>query len=381
MRPLLPLRGDPAEVLVALRAALAGAGPAILPLAEGADATGLPSEVPRRVAVVVQTSGTSGAPKRVAISSDALLSSATATYAALGGPGRWVLALPVHYVAGLQVLVRAVAADTDPVLLPAGSFDPAAFAAAVLAVPRADRAYSALVPAQVLALLEDGSREVRQAATRLDAVLVGGQRLPESLRERAEDVGFRLVRTYGSSETSGGCVYDGAPLSIAEARIVGGEVQLAGAMLAEGYLADEERTARAFLTEEGRRWYRTGDAGEFVEGRLRVTGRLDDVLISGGEKVSLGLVESVVRELDGFANAVVVRAEHERWGEVPVVVAETPPASATDVPERLAALREAVGSRLGAAARPDRLVEVDRLPLLASGKPDRRALTDLARPS
>ncbi|WP_210508442.1 AMP-binding protein [Naasia sp. SYSU D00057] len=370
MRDLAVLPADPAEVLGALRLALSGDGPAILPLARGASAEGVPDQVPKRIAVVVQTSGSSGRPKRVALTANALLSAAGATEATLGGPGHWVLALPVHYIAGLQVLVRAIASGTDPILLPGGRLEPTAFADAVLAVPRVERAYTALVPAQLGDLLASPDHRVREALRRLDAVLVGGQRLPDQLREAALDHGVRVIRTYGSTETSGGCVYDGQPVGPAQVRVVDGEVRLAGPMLAEEYLGDPERTAAAFVYEDGLRWYRTGDAGQLREGVLRVTGRLDDVLVSGGEKVSVGRVEAVVRELPGLADAVVVPAPHARWGEAPVVVLPRP----AD-PGLLEVIRGAVGAVLGPAARPDRIATVSPLPLLPSGKPDRVALT------
>ncbi|WP_210480204.1 AMP-binding protein [Naasia sp. SYSU D00948] len=372
MRELAVLPGGPAVVLPTLRAALSGDGPAVLPLASGAPAAGLPARVPRRIAAVLQTSGTAGPPKRVALTANALLASAGATEAALGGPGRWVLALPVHYIAGFQVLVRAIAEGGDPVVLPPGHLDPGSFADAVESIPAAERAYTSLVPAQLGDLLAAPERRVREALRRLDAVLVGGQRLPDQLREAALDHGIGVIRTYGSSETSGGCVYDGLPLGPAEVRIRDGEVRIAGPMLAEEYLGDPERTAAAFVHEDGLRWFRTGDAGELHEGRLRVTGRLDDVLVSGGEKVSVGLVESVVRELPGLQDAVVVAAPHARWGDAPVVV--LPHAADETV---LAAVRDAVGARLGAAARPDRIETVDPLPTLATGKPDRIALAAL----
>jgi O-succinylbenzoic acid--CoA ligase len=371
MRELVVLEADPARVLEALRAALSGNGPAVLPLAPGATAEGVPELVAKPVAAVVQTSGSAGAPKRVALSANALLASAAATESALGGPGRWILALPVHYIAGLQVLVRAIGGGGDPEILAPGPFDPAAFAAAVLRQPPHDRLYTALVPPQVAGLLDaaEDDEAVRRALRRVDSVLVGGQRLPEQLRQRALDAGLPVIRTYGASETSGGCVYDGVPLSRVSLRISDGEVQLAGPMLAEEYLGDPDRTAAAFVQADGLRWYRTGDAGDLVDGRLRVTGRLDDVLISGGEKVSVGLVEATVRELPGLADAVVVAAPSERWGEVPVVVLGRGAAAGL-----LDAVRAAVGDRLGPAARPDRIETVVPLPTLPSGKPDRVTL-------
>ena len=376
MRPLLAVpAGDPADFTVALRAALDGSGPAILPLAPGSPHPhDLPAEVPVATAVVVATSGSSGSPKRVVLSTAALLTSAAATESALGGPGEWVLALPAHYIAGIQVIVRSLAAGGEPYAIPSGPFRAETFAAAIDALPADRRRYSALVPTQlhrVLDAVENGDRAVREAVRGLDALLIGGGRLADSEAERARSAGIPVVRTYGASETAGGCVYDGVPLHGVEVRVVDGEVQLAGPVLADGYLGDPERTARTFLAEDGRRWYRTGDAGDWDGERLVVTGRLDDVIVSGGEKVSLAVVEGAVQELPGMADAVVVRAPDPEWGEVPVVMTAT---GGVDLPT----MRAVIGERLGRAAAPRRIVVVDPMPLLSNGKPDRVRLAALA---
>lgn len=365
--------GTSGEVLPALRAALAG-GPAIMPLPHDADHAGIPREVPQRVAVVVQTSGSTGAPKRVALSADALLASAAASEGALGGPGQWLLALPAHYIAGINVLVRSITAETEPVMMPSGHFDPLVFAEAAATMEHPAR-YTSLVPAQLARLLGLGdvadldavAGDALEVLRRFDRILIGGQATPTGLLAQALELGLNVTRTYGSSETSGGCVYDGIPIGTTVVRVIDGEIQLGGPMLAEGYLGDEERTARAFDIEGGVRWYRTGDTGEIVDGVVRVTGRLDDTIVSGGVKVSLGAVERVVRSLPGLADAVVVRRADERWGEVPVVV--------TTASGALDEIREAVAAELGAAARPSDLVVVDAIPLLASGKPDRASLS------
>ncbi|HEY0373269.1 MAG TPA: AMP-binding protein [Amnibacterium sp.] len=376
MRPLLAVpAGNPADLTVALRAALDGSGPAILPLAPDAPRPlDLPDEVPVATAVVVATSGSSGTPKRVVLSTAALLTSAAATESALGGPGEWVLALPGHYIAGIQVIVRSLAAGGEPYAIPGGPFHAETFADAVAALPADRRRYSALVPTQlhrVLDAVAAGDRDVADAVRRLDALLIGGGPLADADAQRARDAGIRVVRTYGASETAGGCVYDGVPLQGVEVRVVEGEVQLAGPVLADGYLGDAARTERVFVSEPGRRWYRTGDAGDWDGERLTVTGRLDDVIVSGGEKVSLALVERAVQELPGMADAVVVRAPDPEWGEVPVVMTT---AGGTDLPT----MRAVLGERLGRAAAPSRIVVVDPLPLLSNGKPDRVRLTALA---
>lgn len=376
MRDLAIVPDDPDTVIAAIRTALDGTGPAVLPIAAGSAAPDAPAQVPLPVAVVVATSGTSGTPKLVAVSSGALLASAAATEGALGGPGEWVLALPGHYIAGMQVVVRALAAGTEPVPIAPGPFTAQALAATVLALPADRRRYTALVPTQlhrVIEAVEAGDPQVRNAVHALDAVLIGGGRLPAGLADRAATSGVPIRRTYGASETAGGCVYDGVPLAGVEVRVVDGEVQLSGPTLAEGYLGDPERTASAFLQEPGRRWYRTGDAGAWDGGRLSIVGRLDDVIITGGEKVSLGLVERAVQALPGLGEALVVRAADLEWGDVPVVIATR------DVD--LAVVRAAVADTVGRAAAPRRVVVVQEIPLLPSGKPDRRALAALASSS
>jgi O-succinylbenzoic acid--CoA ligase len=405
-RPLRAIDGaSTQEVLHALRAALSGAGPAVLPLPEfhpstssgqaglnqretlAASAETVPvvqpveTQVPQRVALLIETSGSTGAPKRVALSTDALLASAAASAAALGGAGQWLLALPTHYIAGAQVLVRSIAAETEPVLLPGGHFDPRLFAeyAARLDAPLR---FVSLVPVQLARVVEaaESDAAVLAAARRFDRILVGGQATPPALIARAAELGLRVTRTYGSSETAGGCVYDGVPLHGTEMRIVGGLIELGGPTLAEGYLGDEARTAAAFVESDGRRWYRTGDLGEMVDGRLRVLGRSDNVIISGGEKISLDAVERALHTLPGFEAAVAVAVADPQWGQSIVVVREHeggPDVAASEPDSALRAVRERVASALGNAARPRAVNTLAALPRLASGKPDRVALAAL----
>lgn len=375
----------PEEVLEALRAALAGAGPAVVPRAGGATDAGWPEEgdrVAQNVAVVIETSGSTGVPKRVALSTDALLASAAASAGAMGGQGQWLLALPAHYVAGVQVLVRSLAAETEPELYGAGRFDAERFAATASRMEH-DLRFTSLVPVQLARLVEaaeGGNREVARALRRFDGILVGGQALTPALRERAEVLGARILSTYGSSETAGGCVYDGVPIGSTVVRTVNGELEISGPTLAEGYVGDHERTVAAFHEDDGLRWYRTGDLGRVEDGRVTVLGRADNVIISGGEKVLLDAVEAVVRGVDGYGGAVVVPAEDAQWGQVPVVVVGGESATAggaTGESGELATLREIVAERLGRAAAPARILHVEAVPRLSSGKPDRRWVAEL----
>ncbi len=372
MRPLLRVlaaAGAPA-VLEALRDAFAG-GPALFVASEaaGADAAPLPKRVAQHVGLVVETSGTTGRPKRVVLPADAVLASAAASESALGGPAQWVLALPVHYIAGLNVLARSLCAETRPVTLPAGPFTAEAFAASAARLSPEHAHATALVPAQLATLLGDATG--RAALRGFQAVLVGGQATPAALLERAGEAGIRVVRSYGSSETSGGCVYDGRPIGGARVRVVDGEVQLGGATVADGYLGDDALTAERFSEEGGIRWFRTADAGEWDGEVLRVLGRRDDVIVSGGVKVALSRIEEALRAQPGCGGAVVIAVPDARWGERPVAIV---PGGAVDD----AAALDAVARMLGPVGRPERLVRVAELPLLPSGKPDRRALLALA---
>jgi len=374
---LEPVIGDdPRDILRALKSALHGAGPA---LGLGLVST-LPGEVRAGVAVVVTTSGSTGVPKSVVLSRDALTASALAT-ADRVGEGAWLLALPATYVAGMQVLVRSIVTDREPAIL-GGSFTPQSFAAAALMMVSTERGeriptFTSLVPAQLTKLLDAAEQDsaVLTALRSFETVLVGGQALAALTLERAQSAGVRIVRTYGSTETSGGCVYDGMPLHGVSVRIVNGEVQLAGPTLADGYLGDPETTDAVFRrSADGTRWYLTGDAGIIEDDVLRVRGRIDNVIVSGGVNISLDRVERVVRSIPGLESAVVVGVPDARWGETPVIVVPRGEALRRSESVQLQEARDAVSHELGAHARPSRLVLVDDLAALPSGKPDRETI-------
>ena len=238
------------------------------------------------VAVVVSTSGTTGAPKGAMLTASALTASAEATHRRLGGPGRWLLALPAYHVAGLQVLARSVVADTAPVAVSAG-FDGAELASAVASLG-SGRRYASLVAAQLDKALRDPA--AASALASLDAVLIGGGPMPTGVAERASAAGISVIRTYGMSETAGGCVYDGVPLDGVRARIDDGRVVLGGATLAKGYRNPVQPDPFA---DPG--WFRTDDIGAIDDsGLLRVLGRADDAISTGGLTVLPQLVEAAL---------------------------------------------------------------------------------------
>lgn len=378
-------RVDPTDaraVLRGLRGAVLGAGPAIALGGSRDEAAALPPDVPPGTGVIVTTSGSTGFPKSVVLSRAALTASALATSDRIGS-GAWLLALPPGYIAGVQVLVRALVSGREPAIL-SGSFSANAFVAAAssMASSRGGQrvpTYTSLVPAQLQTLLDAPGTEARRALAAFAAVLIGGQALAPALAARAAEAGVRVVRTYGSSETAGGCVYDGIPLAGVVVRIVDGEVQLSGPTLAEGYLGEPDRTATAFVRDAaGTRWYRTGDTGTFGR-QLSVTGRVDNVIVSGGVNVSLDRVELIVRALAGLDDAVVVPVSDPRWGQASVVVVPHRAAAGVGAEERdgddvLSRVRAAVAEQLGTPARPRAVVTVAGFPLLTSGKPDRAEL-------
>ena len=366
------------EVLPALRAALDG-GPAVMPYAAGAAAPTVPDAggpLPEGLALVVGTSGSTGSPKLAMLTRDALVASATATHERLGGPGRWLLPMPAHHIAGIQVLVRSLVAGTRPVAADLSSgFTPAAFADAADGV-EAERRYTAVVPTQLVRLLADDRGT--EALRRFDAVLVGGAATAPALLDRAREAGVRVTTTYGMSETAGGCVYDGLPLSGSWARAGSdGRIQLGGDTLAAGYLGRPDLTATAFTTDtDGTRWFTTDDVGHLDDrGRWHVDGRVDDLVTTGGLKVAPRLVEEAIgARLPGVAECAVVGVPDPEWGEV--VAAALVLADGSPAPE-LADVRDALRGALPGHALPRRVAVVDALPLRGPGKPDRPALRAL----
>jgi O-succinylbenzoic acid--CoA ligase len=367
---VLPVPTRPAEVLAllpTLAAALAGDGPALLPVTDQEPglpaALGVDEPVDDRIALVIGTSGSTGAPKGALLSSDAIKASAMATHARLGGPGTWLLAMSTRYIGGLQVLIRSLLAGTEPVVADltdgfrAETFTKAAF----VAQNAPGRHYTALVPTQLSRLMADDS--ACEALRGFDAIVMGGAAMPEALRQRARDEGVNAVPSYGMSETASGCVYDGVPLDGVEIRLTDGRIDINGPMLADGY--------RNFAGEspfvDG--WFHTSDLGRWLDdGRLEVIGRIDDVINTGGVKVAPLLVERALTAVDGVTDACVVGLPDPEWGQIvaAAIVATDPPSE-----ERL---RNAVRETAGRAAVPKVIRFLPALPLLGPGKVDRAAL-------
>ena len=253
--------------------------------------------MPEEVAVVLATSGSTGVPKGVELTSAALVASARASLARLGAaPGeRWLCCLPTHHISGLGVLVRSLLAGSVPVVRDRVD-------AGVVARDASDAArcsYVSLVPTQLRRLLDAGA-----PLAGFRAILLGGAAIPGGMLAEAAAAGARVVTTYGMTETCGGCVYDGLPLDgVQVACDADGRIRITGPVLFSGYRLAPEQTRTA--VKDG--WFVTSDLGELTEdGRLVVRGRADDVIISGGEKIVASEVEQVLRGSPRVRDAVVV---------------------------------------------------------------------------
>lgn len=305
---------------------------------------------------VVETSGSSGRPKRVRLSRRAVLASVAATEARLGARGPWVLKLPESYVAGLQVVVRSLVAGHEP----------------LTDWPDGNGWFTSLVPTQLRrALDEPGEAAVLRRA---HTVLLGGGPVDPALRERAGEAGIRVVATYGATETAGGCVYDGVPLDgVAVALDPDGRIRIAGPTLFDGYEGDPDLAAECLV--DG--WFVTADAGRFDDdGRLQVLGRLDDVVVSGGVNVPGPTVAARLRAHPLVTAAEVIGVPDDEWGNRLVAFVVLQPGQVPDDPDTgvVDRLRDWVAAVHPRSWAPREVVVVEEIPLLANGKPDRVAL-------
>lgn len=378
------------------------------------------AEIAEPIALVVGTSGSTGTPKRTALTAGALAASATATEnffeANADAASQWLLALPAHYIAGAQVLARSVLAGTSPVIARSVTepvhFTPEVFLQAVEQMSSARR-FISLVPTQLHKLLESADAdptlgaELHEALSSFTGILLGGAPASADLLAAATALGLNTVTTYGSAETAGGCVYSGSVLPGVRVELVpeegmpavpdtGGEpaqvgrIWISGAHLASGYIGDAARTAEHFFTAaDGTRWYRTDDYGLLApdsnkncsEPRLQVLGRSDDVLISGGVKISARAVATVLEEHPAVREACVVGLPDARWGTAiaaAVTLVPSAGAAATSTENRpalneelSALLRARCAEKLGAPAAPKQLSILPDFPLTSTGKPDR----------
>ncbi len=357
----------------ALQRVLDGSDPAMVAVAaadsESASALRVGEHIADDVALVVTTSGTTGAPKGALLTAAALTASASATHDRLGGPGSWLLAVPPYHIAGLQVLVRSALAGSVPVELDVShGFDISQLPGAVRRLGPGRR-YTSLVAVQLGKALTDPAATA--ALAELDAVLLGGGPAPRPILDAAATAGITVVRTYGMSETAGGCVYDGVPLDGVRLRVSAeGRIVIGGATLAKGYRNPVDPDPFA---EPG--WFCTDDVGVLDtsagSGVLTVLGRADEAISTGGLTVLPQPVEAALSAHPAVADCAVFGVADDRLGQrvvAAVVVRDGYPAPTLD------ALRAHVAGSLDATAAPRELHIVTELPRRGIGKVDRTAL-------
>jgi O-succinylbenzoic acid--CoA ligase len=312
------------------------------------------------VALIVPTSGSSGRPRLVELTRAAVEAAVSASLRALeaeAGDG-WVSCLPFAHIGGLLVLLRGVLGGAPLLFRAPGELEP------VAGFP-----FVSVVPTQLVRTLDAG---VEFRGYR--ALLVGGGGMDAALRSRLAAAGAPCVVTYGLTQSCGGIVYDGTPLPGVSVRIdEGGEIQLGGPTLLRGY----RDGSAAGLTADG--WLPTGDAGRLDgDGRLHVHGRLDDLIVTGGENVWPGDVEAALRSHPAVTDCAVFGRPDPSWGQR-VVAAVVPRDRA--VPPTLEELRDHVGALLGRHQAPRELVLVESLPRTALGKLQRGGLGEGAQGS
>lgn len=368
---VIPAIPSPKPLLAVLEGVLDGRESAILPVPADVRSAelqttslGIGEDIDDDIAVVVSTSGTTGVPKGAMLTAPALIASASATHDRIGGPGTWLLALPAYHVAGLQVMVRSILAGTVPVAI-SPSFEIDELPAAIQALGSGPR-YASLVAIQLIKALGDPAATA--ALAELDAVLIGGGPMPAAVRENAAAAGIRVVRTYGSSETAGGCVYDGVALDGVHVRVDDGRVVLGGTTLAKGYRNPVDPDPFA---EPG--WFRTDDVGVLDDsGALRILGRIDDAIGTGGLTVLPQLVESALATHPAVSDCAVFGVTDERLGQRVAVAVVLAAGAATPT---VAELRTHVEQTLDATAAPREVHVVGELPRHGIGKLNRRELT------
>ena len=303
------------------------------------------------ISLVVETSGSTGEPKLVAISTAALIASTNAAHKYLGAtPGdSWSLLLPTSHIAGLNVLARATALGSKVI-------DNRNVASYV------DADYISIVPTQLHRAVTSDPK-LLEHLTAAEAVLVGGGGISDALRKSATDKHVKVVTTYGMTEMCGGCVYNQKPLDGVEVKInAEGLVQLRGPMMAQSYLNDLNNWNA--LTKDG--WFQTSDLGELTDGKLKILGRADDVIKSGGEKISLVDIEERFQKNFPGIEVIAFGIKDAEWGEK-LCLGVTSNLSLSDVQGKLSGIYT-----------PKEIFIMKQIPRTSLGKVDRKAAIKIA---
>ena len=299
------------------------------------------------ISILVATSGSTGTPKEIALTASALLASAAASnkYLKASKGDTWSLLLPLTHIAGINVLMRAKQLGTEPLDLRnhVGEY------------PHAD--FTAIVPTQLFNALTENPALLKHLQE-AKAVLVGGASLSEELRAQGVAAGINIITTYGMSETCGGCVYDGVALDgVAFDITTDGRIKISGPILAD------------VKKENG--WFVTQDLGKIVDGKLQVIGRSDDVIISGGENISLSAIEAAInKEYPDLLVAAFATAD-SKWGQALHIAVQSKDENIKSE------LSEVLVNSIGKHVKPKSVLLLDKLPEIGVGKVDRISLAKM----
>jgi len=346
-RELVPVQQEwsIAHVIQALQMALDGQGPA---LAFGHTTH---SQVTKNIAVVIPSSGSTGAPKEVALTSKALLASAKAAHKYLRAKKneQWSLLLPINHIAGVNVLVRSIVLGSKIIdLRGKSSYENAE--------------YTSIVPTQLFRAF-NGDSDLLEHLQNAKAVLVGGSPTSNDLLKEAKSKSINVITSYGMSEMSGGCIFNNRPLSGVKVKIKKHHViALSGPMRAKTYLNDQN----AWKATTSKKWFITSDFGDYKKGKVIIHGRVDDLIISGGEKISLSAIEDTLNENFPDQRFMACAAQDAEWGERLAL--------ASDGQIEVEKIKGILKGKFGNHAVPKAFMPSVELPITSIGKPDRRKL-------
>ncbi|MBP3222630.1 MAG: AMP-binding protein [Actinomycetaceae bacterium] len=315
---------------------------------------------PPDIAYAMRTSGsTSGSGKLVGHTTASLVASAHATHDFLGGSGTWISCLPSSHIAGFQTIFRSLLSGKKPIY--AGNGKPEELIEATQFFPHNGRVYISLVPIQLKRLISN--KKSLAILQHLDGVLVGGSAIDNTLLEQAQSLNIHIVTTYGSTETSGGCVYDGTPIGDTKISFTKDErVHIKGSCVAYGYI-DKQIFDGSFTTS---------DIGYMDENKkLHIRGRADNAITTGGVTVIPEHVENIFMTC-GYTRVYVIGMKSTQWGEEVIAIVDSHNENASTKAKNI----------LEKGWFPKHIVSLAELaikdfPMLDSGKIDRKQLHSL----
>jgi o-succinylbenzoate---CoA ligase len=311
------------------------------PVLTAALATAISQGTPTQV--IINTTGSSGIRKRVLLSTGAIETSAELSNSQIGAkPGDvWSLLLPINHIAGVNVLVRAIKLGSEVV----GVDETADF--------------TAIVPTQLHRALF-GDKKLLEHLQKCKSVLVGGSPASKTLLELATKAGINVITTYGMTETSGGCIYNGRALPGVSVMVnQTGRLMIKGPILANGYENNQELWSENFKND----WFLTNDLGTVKDNEVQVIGRSDDVVLSGGENVSLIAIENELSANFPDVNFLATSIADSEWGQKICLI--------SDIEIDQLQVSQVLKEKLGKQFVPKDFLVVNQIPQIGIGKPDR----------